>query len=55
MLPHYATEQVFEVFYKVALGRFLSVTGDYQHVRHPAYNADRGPVSILALRLHAEY
>jgi high affinity Mn2+ porin len=54
-LPNYANEQIFEAYYKVPLGRFVSVTGDYQHVRHPAYNADRGPVSAFALRLHAEY
>ncbi|MDG0853036.1 carbohydrate porin [Roseateles puraquae] len=55
MLAHYANERILEAYYKVPLGRWLSVTGDYQHVRNPAYNADRGPVSVFALRLHAEY
>ncbi|CAM3846789.1 carbohydrate porin [Roseateles saccharophilus] len=55
MLPHAANERILEAYYKFPLGRFLSVTGDYQHLRNPAYNADRGPVSALALRLHAEY
>ncbi|MEE9475714.1 MAG: carbohydrate porin [Roseateles sp.] len=54
-LPHYANEQILEAYYRVPLGRFVSVTGDYQHVRNPAYNTDRGPVSVFALRLHAEY
>jgi hypothetical protein len=30
------------------------LTLDVQHVRHPAYNADRGPVTVFGLRLHAE-
>ncbi len=32
----------------------LALTGDYQYVMNPAYNADRGPVSIFSLRLHYE-
>jgi high affinity Mn2+ porin len=28
---------------------------DYQFITNPAYNADRGPVSIFAGRLHAEF
>jgi hypothetical protein len=27
----------------------------YQFIANPAYNADRGPVSILSGRLHAEF
>ena len=28
---------------------------DYQWVKNPAYNTDRGPVSIFAVRLHAQF
>jgi len=28
---------------------------DYQFVVNPAYNRDRGPVSIGAIRLHSEF
>jgi high affinity Mn2+ porin len=34
---------------------FAKVTGDYQFVNNPAYNRQRGPVSVFALRLHAEF
>lgn len=54
-LPHYANEQILEAYYSVRLGKILNLTGDYQFVRNPAYNADRGPVSILGVRLHADY
>jgi len=32
-----------------------TVTFDYQYFVNPAYNADRGPVSIFTTRLHAEW
>jgi len=54
-LPHYANEQILETYYNARLGKALSITADYQYVRNPAYNADRGPVSVFGLRIHAEY
>ncbi|MGO9506070.1 MAG: hypothetical protein ACLPXZ_01550 [Mycobacterium sp.] len=32
-----------------------SVALDYEFVGHPAFNRDRGPVSVFAMRLHWEY
>jgi high affinity Mn2+ porin len=52
-LPHAGNEHIFETYYELAAARFLSVTLDYQWVGNPAYNRDRGPVSIFALRVHA--
>jgi high affinity Mn2+ porin len=54
-LPHYSTEQIMEAYYAVKVNKALTVTGDFQYVRNAAYNADRGPVSIWGLRLHAEF
>jgi len=31
------------------------LTLDYQFVNHPAYNRDRGPVSIFGFRAHGEF
>jgi len=31
------------------------MTLDYQFVVDPGYNRDRGPVSVFASRLHAEF
>ena len=33
---------------------WLSLGADYQFIDNPAYNPDRGPVSVLAGRLHAQ-
>jgi high affinity Mn2+ porin len=30
-------------------------TVDYQFIVNPAYNRDRGPVSVVALRLQTEF
>ena len=53
-LPHPDTEQILESYYDVAITSGLHFGFDYQFARNPAYNADRGPVSIFAVRLHAE-
>ncbi len=51
----YGPETILEAYYDLALPRGLSVTGDYQYVSHPAYNRDRGPLSVFALRVHLEF
>ena len=33
----------------------FTVTADYQLITNPAYNADRGPVSVFSGRLHGEF
>jgi high affinity Mn2+ porin len=43
-----------ETYYRFPLGA-LQATADYQFVVNPAYNRDRGPVSILTMRLHAQF
>jgi high affinity Mn2+ porin len=32
-----------------------TVTFDYQFIVNPAYNRDRGPVSVLGARWHTEF
>ena len=54
-LPNAGPEQILEAYYRVAVFRFAHFTADYQFINHPAYNRDRGPVSIFGLRLHLQY
>ncbi len=54
-LPHPASENILETYYDIALAHAVHLTIDYQFVDHPAYNSDRGPVSIFAARLHAQF
>jgi high affinity Mn2+ porin len=54
-LLHYGAESILETYYNAAVGKGFTIIGDYQYVSNPAYNRDRGPVSILGVRLHAEF
>jgi high affinity Mn2+ porin len=54
-LKNAGPEQIFELYYTLPIYKYFHVTADYQLVNHPAYNADRGPVNTLALRLHAQF
>jgi high affinity Mn2+ porin len=52
---NYATEDLLETHYRFQIIAPVSLTTNYQFVLHPAYNQDRGPVSVFALRLHLQY
>jgi high affinity Mn2+ porin len=54
-LPHPSSENIIETFYSLRLVEHVTVSANYQYVIYPAYNRDRGPVSIYAIRAHAEF
>ncbi len=54
-LPHPGPEKIVETYYNAAILPHAQMTFDYQWVDNPAYNKDRGPVSILAVRFHAQF
>jgi high affinity Mn2+ porin len=54
MLPHPGPEQIIETYYAFPL-LAATVTLDYQFIVNPAYNRDRGPVSVIGARMHAEF
>jgi len=51
-LPHPGREDIIETYYSYAAAKWAKLTFDYQLLANPAYNTDRGPVSIFAVRLH---
>jgi high affinity Mn2+ porin len=53
-LPHPGPEQIIEAYYSFPVGSWLASL-DYQFVMNPAYNRDRGPVSIIGTRLHVQF
>jgi high affinity Mn2+ porin len=53
-LPNPGTERIFETYYSLPVSAWR-LTFDYQFVANPAYNQDRGPVSIFGTRLHAQF
>jgi high affinity Mn2+ porin len=52
---NYRTERILETYYAWALLDTTWLTFDYQFIANPAFNADRGPVSVFSARLHAEF
>jgi high affinity Mn2+ porin len=52
---NYRREQVLETYYALMLEQWVTVSLDYQVISDPAYNADRGPVSVFALRIHTAF
>ncbi|TGE05401.1 carbohydrate porin [Hymenobacter fodinae] len=53
---NYSPEMLSEVYYSLNLSHYhAAISPDYQFVLHPAYNRDRGPVSVAAVRLHVAF
>jgi high affinity Mn2+ porin len=52
---NYRPEQILETYYAYAVNKNFTVTADYQLITNPAYNADRGPVSVFSARFHGEF
>jgi high affinity Mn2+ porin len=53
-LPHPGPERIIETYYAFPVFA-LTATLDYQFIVNPAYNEDRGPVSVIGTRLHYQF
>ena len=51
---NYHPELIVESYYSLGVARQAWLSVDYQRIRNPGYNADRGPVSVYGLRVHVE-
>lgn len=54
-LPNPGLEQIIETYYSYAMSSSTKVSFDYQLIVNPAYNADRGPVSVFTGRFHYQF
>jgi carbohydrate-selective porin OprB len=52
---NYGPERILETYYLFQASSAYALTLDYQFIDHPGYNRDRGPVSVLSFRVHAEF
>jgi high affinity Mn2+ porin len=50
-----ATEWMAEAFYGANLTSSIWLSADYQLIANPGFNADRGPLSVVGGRFHAEF
>jgi high affinity Mn2+ porin len=48
-------EKSLDLFYSANFGRVYWLTGDYQHITDPGFNAARGPVNVFTVRIHGEF
>lgn len=48
----YGLEKIIETYYDFQIWKTVHGALDYQFISDPAYNRDRGPVSVLGARLH---
>ena len=51
----YGAEQIVEATYSFAVTQHVALAADAQRIEHPAYNRDRGPVTVWSLRAHADF
>ena len=54
-LPHPGPEEIIEAYYDCQALKGVYLSGDYQFIANPGYNRDRGPASVLGMRLHGEF
>jgi len=52
---HYGWEKVLETYYDFQIWKSIRGAVDYQFISNPAYNRDRGPVSVLGVRAQTEF
>ncbi len=48
-------ERIVEAYYAFEAAHGFTVSLDAERVEHPAFNQDRGPTSIFALRVHGQF
>jgi high affinity Mn2+ porin len=51
---NYGLEKTVEAYYRISIVKGVSVMFNWQYVNNPAYNRDRGPVSVESLVVHFE-
>jgi len=54
-LPHPGAEHILEAYYDAGIARGAHLALDAQVIDSPGYNRDRGPVPVLAVRVHGQY
>ena len=51
----YGWEKILETYYDFQIWKAMHGTLDVQFIENPAFNRDRGPVTVLGARLHWEF
>ncbi|HUC83981.1 MAG TPA: carbohydrate porin [Candidatus Acidoferrales bacterium] len=52
---NYGLEKILETYYDFNVWKTVHLAVDYQFIANPAFNQDRGPVSVFGARVHWEF
>jgi high affinity Mn2+ porin len=52
---NYGPEEIFETYYRLQVVAHTQLSADLQFIPHPGYNCDRGPATVISLRLNLRY
>ena len=52
---NYGHEEIVEAYYAIQLFPHATLSPDFQFIRNPGYNRDRGPARFIGIRAHVEY
>jgi len=52
---NYGWEKIMETYYDFPIWKMIHMAFDYQFISDPAFNRDRGPVSVFGVRLHWQF
>ncbi len=52
---NYGAEAIVEIYYQAKITKSFFASVDYQFVNNPAYNKDRGPLHVFAIRGHVSF
>jgi high affinity Mn2+ porin len=52
---NYGCEKILETYYNFQICKNVHTTFDYEFITDPAFNRDRGPVSVFGARFHWEF
>jgi high affinity Mn2+ porin len=52
---NYGHEEIVEAYYRAQLGDCVELSPDFQYIRNPGYNRDRGPATVPGVRLNLRY
>ncbi len=52
---NYGWEKILESYYDFKIWKTIHTAVDYQFITDPAFNRDRGPVSVFGARVHWEF
>ncbi len=49
---NYGYEQAIELYYRIKVNKYVTLSPDFQFIQNPGYNMDRGPAEVYGMRMN---